>query len=104
MTDKRKMQDKRIWQRMGLELAALRELIVEIQCDREYNAVMDVVTWDRLDKLTYHLDVVRSRAEDRMARYVPNWTTRTFYPIDRKDTTAAGDAFRQRIKEAAHGE
>lgn len=49
------------------------------------------------DGLTYYLDTVRSRAEDRMARYVPDWSTRTFYPRDRGDLEAAIQDFRQKM-------
>ena len=98
MTDKKKKQDKRIWERMGRELAALHDLILAIQCDPEYQAVMDRKTWDRLDKLTYHLDVVRGPAENRMAKYVPDWSTRTFYPVDRDAMNAAIAEFRQKMK------
>lgn len=58
--DKKKAKDPQIWKRLGLELAALHDLIVEIQCDKDYASVMDSKTWDRLYKLTYHLDIVRS--------------------------------------------
>ena len=57
--DKKKAKDPQIWKRLGLELAALHDLIVEIQCDKDYASVMDSKTWDRLYKLTYHLDIVR---------------------------------------------
>ena len=99
MTDKNKMQDKCIWIRMGRELAALHDLIVDIQCEPDYLAVMDVKTWDKLSKLTWYLDQVRGLAEERMARNVPDWSTRTFYPVDRKDIQAAINEFRQKMKE-----
>ena len=38
MTRRDKQQDKHIWARMGRELAALHDLICDIQCDPEYNA------------------------------------------------------------------
>ena len=66
--DKKKAKDPQIWKRLGLELAALHDLIVEIQCDKDYASVMDSKTWDRLYKLTYHLYIVRSCAEERMGR------------------------------------
>lgn len=97
--DKKKLEDRRIWERMGRELAALDELIVKIRCDPEYLAVMDSKTWDRLDKLCYHLDLIRGEAENRMARFVPDWATTTFYPHDRKDIEAAITTFRNSVKE-----
>ena len=96
--DKKKAKDPQIWKRLGLELAALHDLIVEIQCDKDYASVMDSKTWDRLYKLTYHLDIVRSCAEERMAKNLLDWSTRTFYPVDRSRTTVAGEAFREEIK------
>ena len=39
--DKKKAKDPQIWKRLGLELAALHDLIVEIQCDKDYASVMD---------------------------------------------------------------
>lgn len=101
MTDKEKMQDPLIWRRMGLELAALHDLMTGILCDPEYNAVMDKKTWSGLAAAINRLDAVRSDAEDRMSRYVPEWSPRIFYPRDRKATNAAGEAFRQKIAEAA---
>lgn len=103
MTDKAKKQDLQIWTRMGRELAALHDLIVHIICDPDYNDVMDKRTWGRLNGLTYHLDTVRSRAEDRMARYVPDWSTRTFYPRDRGDLEAAIQDFRQKMDNGTGG-
>lgn len=95
-----KKQDKRIWTRMGRELAALCELIDDIIVDLEYNAVMDRKTWDRLDKLVYHLNIVRGEADSRMARFIPDWTGNEFYPQDRQDLEEAIDKFRDRMKEA----
>lgn len=92
-------KDKRIWKRMGRELAALHDLIVEIQCDPEYQMVMDRKTWDKLHKLTYYLNIVRAGAENRMAKYVPDWwTVSTFFPIDNKGAEAAVKPFRQKAK------
>ena len=98
MTKKEQARDKRIWNRMGRELAALHDLIVKIQCDREYQSVMDRKTWDKLRKLTWYLDQVRSSAEDRMSRYVPDWSTQTFYPSDRGELHAANNEFRRKME------
>lgn len=96
--DKAKLSDMRIWGRMGKELAALDELIGRIYTDQEYWKVMDCKTWDRLNKIGHHLDVLRAEAEGRMARFVPNWTTQTFYPHDRGALVAAVAAFRDSMK------
>ena len=100
MTSKKKMQDPLIWQRMGRELAALHDLMCDIYCDPDYQAVMDKKTWSGLTAAINRLDAVRSDAEDRMSRYVPEWSPRIFYPHDREVTDAAGKAFREKITEA----
>lgn len=94
-----KMQDRQIWERLGRELAALHELIGKVQTDPDYQAVMDCKAWDRLGKMIYYLDNVRSWAENRMARYIPDWTPQIFYPRDREDLEAAIMAFRNSMKE-----
>ena len=93
-----KIQDKCIWECMGRELAALRTLIGEIQTDPDYQAAMDCKSWDRLGKMVYYLDNVRSWAENRMARAIPDWSTQTFYPIDRKEINTAVLEFRKKMK------
>lgn len=92
-------EDKRIWERMGRELAALHDLICHIRTDPEYQAIMDRKTWDRLKKLTYHLCLVREEAENRMARFIPGWSATTFFPRDRENLEAAITAFRNSMKE-----
>lgn len=99
MTYKEKKEDKRIWERMGRELAALHDLILYIIVDPDYQGVMDRKTWDRLNKLEYYLNIVRGDAENRMARFIPDWTTQTFYPVDRTNLNAAIKAFRDKMKE-----
>lgn len=94
------MRDKLIWERMALELAALHELIGKIQTDPDYQAVMDCQAWDRLGKMVYYLDSVRSRAERRMAQHIPDWDTQTFYPHDSDNLESAVVSFRNSVKEA----
>jgi len=101
MPSKRKVRDVRVWRRMGLELAALHDLIVHIQTDSDYTDAMDVKTWDKLDKMIYQLNIVRGLAEDRMARYISDWSVRTFYPIDRDGSDKAIAEFRARIAKKA---
>lgn len=99
MTGKKKMQqDKRAWERMGRELAALRDMIGNISTDREYQAIMDRRTLDKLRKAQEWVDKVRSDAESRMALFIPDWDTQTFYPHDRQDLNAAISEFRDRMK------
>lgn len=93
-----KKQDGRIWQRMGQELAALHDLILAISCDSDYCAVMDKKTWDKLDSLADRLDIVRSYAEDRMSKHIPDWTTRTFCPVDRTEIYDAINEFRRHFE------
>ncbi|WP_251319701.1 hypothetical protein [Flintibacter muris] len=98
--DPEKMRDKLIWERMALEMAALHELIGKIQTDPDYQAVMDCQAWDRLGKMVYYLNNVRSWAERRMARHISDWNTQTFYPHDSGNLESAVAAFRNSVKEA----
>ena len=93
-----------IWKRMGLELAALDTLIARIQCDPDYCDVMDKRTWRRFYRLTEHLNILRSEAENRMARFVPEWSTDTFYPVDREKMNAAISNFRELLRQAVEHE
>lgn len=100
MTGKEKMKDPHVWMRMGRELAALSDLIAHIHSDPDYNAVMDMRTWDVLYKLTHHLNTIRGRAENRMARYVPDWSPEIFYPVEREDLRTAIKTFRSQVQGA----
>lgn len=102
MTDKKKVQDELIWKRMGLELKFLEELIMAIHTDGEYNAVMDMKTWDRLFRVSNHVDVLRGECENRMAKFVPNWDTDVFYPHECKEVRMLLEKVRQKIEEAAN--
>jgi len=104
MNDNEKKRDKKIWQRMGLELATLHDLIVTIRVDKDYQAVMDVKTWDKLGKLNHYLDIVRSDAEERMAQFVPDWSKYMFYPRERTVLHNAIETFRNQIEREAKNE
>lgn len=95
-----KKQDKRIWARMGRELAALRDLIGRIGTDPEYLSVMTCKEWKKLGYAQARIDKLRSEAENRMAQFIPGWNTDTFYPLDRQDLEEAVNEFRDRMKEA----
>lgn len=99
MTDKNKTKEQEIFERMGRELAALRDLIGHIITDPEYNAVMTRKTCDKLCAAQSRVDAVRSEAETRMTKYIPGWHTETFYPTDRRALGAAIEEFRERMKE-----
>lgn len=101
MTSKAKMQDRRTWERMGRELTALRDMMGHIITDPEYQAVMDRQTWNKLCIAQSRVDAVRSEAEGRMALYIPDWTTDTFYPRNREKLEAAIEAFRNSMREEA---
>lgn len=94
------LRGKQIWDRMGWELAVLSALICSIGSDMEYQSVMVCKTWDRLTKMFYDLGIIRSQAEDRMAKFVPDWSVRTFYPINSGDINAAVAEFRRKLKES----
>ena len=91
-------EDKRLWERMGRELAALDYLLRELHSDPDYSRVMDTKTWDRLGKMNYHLNIVRGMAENRMSRFVPDWSTRTFYPVEDGDIRAVVEKFRETVQ------
>lgn len=99
MLDKKKKYDRRVWVRMGWELAAIVELIGAIRSDKDYQAAMDSKTWDRLDTAIYHLTIVRGNAENRMARFIPDWSVRTFYPVKRTELEALVRDFRAKVAE-----
>lgn len=95
------MNDKQqIFERMGRELAALRDLIGRIGTDPEYLSVMTCAKWKKLGRAQTHIDELRSEAESRMARVIPGWTTGVFYPRDRRDLEEAIIEFRDKMKEA----
>ena len=71
-----------IWKRMGLELAALDTLIVRAK----------------------RSNILRSEAENRMAWFVPEWSTDTFYPVDREKMNAAISNFRESLRQAVEHE
>lgn len=98
---KERMQDKQLWDRMGWELYVLNALICSISADRDYQSVMVCRTWDRFGKMLYDLGIIRSQAEERMARFNPAWSVRTFYPIAGSDDIKAAVAeFRRKVKES----
>lgn len=103
MVDKKKMQDKRIWERMGRELTALRELISDILADTEYQDVMDNATWLKLLRAQNHVDIIRSKAESRAERLHSRWIldNHVFYPVDRTTIWAAIAAFRDSMRKEA---
>lgn len=100
MTDKKKVHDSRVWQRMGLELVLLDALISEIHVDKEFCAVMDMKTWDRLFKVSNHVKMLRAECESRMAKYIPDWDTKTFYPNDRTLINEILESVRQELKDS----
>lgn len=80
MTNRKKEQDKRVWKRMGFELAILDGWISAIQSDPDYNEVVDRKTWERWCEITSRLDTIRTRCESRMATKVNDWSSEIFYP------------------------
>ena len=102
--EKAKQKNPYIWKRMGLELAALDTLIVRIQCDPDYCDVMDKQTLRRLYRLAKNSNILRSAAENRMAWFVPDWSTDTFYPVDREKMNAAISNFRESLRQAVEHE
>ena len=100
--DKKKLEDKRIWTRMGRELVALRELLADIATDPDYQDIMDRKTWDKLLRAQGHIDTVRCEAENRMNRVFPDCTmAHTFYPLDKQEIYAAIEDFRDTVRKEA---
>ena len=94
-----KKQDKRIWTRMGRELSALRELMIDIETDPDYQAVMNKVTWGKLLRAQGWIDRLRSESESRMARVLPGCDMHVFYHFDKTAIYTAIDEFRDRVRE-----
>lgn len=80
MTNKKKEQDKRVWKRMGFELAILERWISAIQSDPDYNEVADRKTWERWLEIISRLDTIRARCESRMAEKINDWSSEIFFP------------------------
>ena len=80
MTVRKKENDKRIWKRMGYELALLEGWINAIVCDPDYNEVMDKKTWGRWYGIISRISTMRSECECRMASKINDWSTDIFYP------------------------
>lgn len=91
-------KEQQIFERMG-RLAALRDLMGHICTDPEYNAVLPRKALSKMCTAQGRVDALRSEAENRMAKYVPDWTTDTFYPSDRQDLEKVINEFRDKMKE-----
>ena len=92
-----KAKDRRLWEDLGWELASLRELILRICVDHDYQDIMDSRKWDKMGKLLFFLDAVRSSAESRMAKFIPDWDTDIFYPRDHITGNIAVKIFRDQM-------
>lgn len=91
-------EDKRVWKKMGRELAVLDALIGRILTDTDYGRVMDAKTWDRMGRINHHLNMLRAEAESRMAHFVHDWSTRTFYPDDLKGINEMAERIREEVQ------
>lgn len=80
MADRRKATDKRLWKRMGFELAVLDGWISAIQSDANYMEVTDRKTWEKWLEIISRLDTIRIRCESRMAESVYDWNSEIFFP------------------------
>ena len=75
-----KGHDKRLWKRMGFELAILDGWISAIQSDHDYYEVTDRKTWEKWREITARLDAIRVKCESRMAAKVTDWSSEIFFP------------------------
>lgn len=102
MTNKQKKQDKLIWIRLGLELAALEYLFTRIFCDPDYLAVMGKTELRGLDKAAGWITDVRSSMDSRSYRYAfrggPEW----FFGISVDPARRLVDSLRQKVREEAY--
>ena len=97
MKDNKKLQDKRLWQQLGHELAALQVLLPAIACD--YYDLFDDKAIRKLVRMGDHLLDVRSAMESKMSQHVSDWSTEAFYPTRRTALDAACEDFRKILKE-----
>ena len=80
MSESKWAKNKRIWKRMGFELAILDGWISAIQSDPEYIEVTDRRTSERWREITARLDTIRSMNESRAAGRAYNWNSEYFFP------------------------
>lgn len=85
---------RRIFVRMGRELAALHDLLCDIICDKEYQSVSTRLDFGKMNKMFATLDSVRSDCESRMFRITQESSSDIFYPHERDDLRFAIAEFR----------
>lgn len=104
MADRKKAADKRLWKRMGFELAILEGWISAIQGDSDYIEVTDRKTWEKWREITSRLDTIRIKCEYRMATKVTDWSSEIFFPetYDRAMIEQIVQRLRRSIKRPNH--
>lgn len=80
MAESKWAKNKRIWKRMGFELAILDGWISAIQSDPEYIEVTDRKTMERWLKIIAQLDTIRFLNEQRAAGKTYDWDSGFFFP------------------------
>ena len=104
MNARKKETDRRLWKRMGFELAILEGWISAIQSDSDYIEVTDRKTWEKWREITARLDAIRAKCESRMAAKVNDWSSEVFYPeaYDRAMIERIVQRLRRGIKRPNH--
>ena len=101
MTDKKKKLDKRIWIRLGLELAALEYLANKIFCDPDYLAIMGKTELRGLDKAADRISDVRAHMDTRSYRYAFHGGPEWFFGYGVDPARKLADNLRQKLWEEA---
>lgn len=92
-------EKRRIFVRIGRELASLHDLLCDIICDKEYQSVTTKLDFGKMNKMFATLDSVRSDCESRMYRITQESSPDIFYPLERDDLRSAIHAFRNSMRE-----
>ncbi len=97
MSYRKETGNEYLWKQMGVELEAVRLLLIGIVCDRKYNQIMPKVTMRKLDTAIKSLGRFRESAELRMNHIGVKGSLYDCCDDVREDT----EQFRQAIKRKA---
>lgn len=100
MTNQQAMKDRRIWERMGRELAMIQRLVDEVLCDAEYNSVMDKKTWRKWYAVANHIIKIRGESDSRAYQYCPQFDPDWFYGGSLDPARSLAEKIHQDMKES----
>ena len=92
------LQNEEIWWRMGAELSFVRQLLIKIQCDREYQGIATGTIFGPLEQLEHRVDRVQDNMERRMFTKTDFGNITAFYP-PRESLEVIEEAVEQTRKE-----